>query len=174
MRKISKVLLIFLFIMILGIQNVNATTQALPQEVKETMDNFFDCLEDGDEEIYNYIDTTNVELYNNVDKYLESVKIVYEIKEFTEQNGIYSVKVKIAAEGIGWSINGMTTNYEIKKYDSRYIITNTDLFDTIGGENVFKFVMKMMAIIFGGIIIAIIVIAIIIISAVIASLKKSK
>lgn len=171
MKKLSKVLLVLVFITILGIQIVNASATLVPSSVTTSLENFMECLNDGDEDIYNYIDTSNSELYNNIQKYLKSMEIRYQLEGITVENDTYYIETKIAASGIGWNVSGFTTNYEIKEIDNEYKIVNTDLFDTVGTENVFKFVLKIFGII-GGVILGIIAIVVTIVIIIVIKNKK--
>ena len=170
-KKMSKILLSILLVLIIGIQLVH-TVQAsdLDSNVKSSLDNFLGCINDGNNNVYNYIDTSNTELYNNVEKYLHDLRINYQITNITEENDIYTIETQIAAEGIGWSVSGFTVTFELKEIDNQYIITNTNLFDVIGIENVFSFILKILAVI-GGVILIIIVIIVLI---VIRMKKKNK
>ena len=170
MKKISKIFLILIFIIIAGVQIVNASSKLIPIDVKETLDSFFNCLDDGDEDVYNYIDSSNTELSNNIQTYLNSISIKYQITDINKENDTYFVEAKIAAQGINWNVSGFTTKYELKQINGEYKIINTDLFNVIGSDNVFAFVFKILAIVFG----VIFTIIAIIVTIVIICVKKSK
>lgn len=174
MKKLSKIILIFMLIMILGSQYVCAAKQTLPRDVEETLEEFLENLEDGDTEVYNYFDTTNTELYNNVNEYLDEIEIDYKIKDFKEENGIYYIDAKITASGQNWNVSGFTTTYELKKYGLNYIIIDTDLFDSIGTENIFNRIIRIILIVFGILFVAFIVIAVIVLIVVKSIIKAVK
>ena len=50
---------------------------------------------------------------------------------------------------MGWNVHGFSTYYEVKLIDNQYKIIDTNLFDVVGVDNVFKFVLKVFAIIIG-------------------------
>ena len=163
-KKRSKILLSLLLVLIISMQ-LAQTVQALDlnSNVKSSLDNFLKCMNDGDNNVYNYIDTSNTELYNNVESYLHSLAINYKITNITEENDTYTIEAKIAAAGIGWNVSGLTVKFELKEINNQYKITNTSLFDVIGIENVLSFILKIFAIIGGVLLILIVIIVIIVI-----------
>lgn len=173
MKKISKILLVLIFVIILGVQIVNASATLIPQGVNVALENFMECLNEGDEKIYEYIDSSNTKLYSDIQKYLKSMEIKYQIKNIDVENDTYYIETKIAASGIGWNVNGFSTNYEIKEIDNEYKIIQTDLFDVVGTENVFKFILKIFAIV-GGVIFGIIAIVVTIVIVIVVKTKKNK
>ena len=162
-KKVSKILLSILLVLTISIQLVQ-TVQAsdLNSNIKSSLDNFLECINAGDNNVYNYIDTSNMELYNNVESYLHSLAINYQITNITEENNTYTIEAKIAASGIGGNVSGLTVKFELKEINNQYKITNTSLFDVIGIENVLSFILRIFAII-GGVLLFIIVIIVIIV-----------
>ena len=138
----------------------------------------------ADEEVYNCIDTSNEELYNNIEEYIfpksnndydsESFHIKTDIKEITEENGIYNIKTKIRAEGRSltgrWSVSGFTANFQVGQIDGEYKVIDTDLFDVIGPKNVGIFVLKIFALVGGVFLLTILII----VFAVLRATKKKK
>ena len=185
-KKLTKSLLLLGLIAILIFQVAKAQTESeifSNIDLERAFHNFIICMNRQDEEVYNYIDTSNEELYNNIKEYLfpdldyygtNSFRIKTDVKEITEENGIYNIKTTIRAEGEGingrWSVSGFTANFEAKEIDGKYKITDTDLFDIIGTKNVGKFILMVFGIVFG--IIALVIL--IIVLAVVFSLKKKK
>ena len=82
----------------------------LDGEAKKVLKSFTIYLKEGDKEVYNCIDTSNTELYNNVKNYMNDLSIKYSIKEVKEENDVYVVKTKINASGEGWKVSGFTVN----------------------------------------------------------------
>lgn len=172
-KKISKIVLSILLVMMISMQ-LAQTVQALElnSDVRASLDNFLECINDGDNNVYNYIDTSNTELYNNVESYLHSLAINYQITNITEKNNTYIIETKIQAEGIGWNISGVTANFEIKEINNQYKITKTTLFDVIGMKNVFSFILKIFMII--GAVVLIFIVIIIIIVIIVVRMRKKK
>ncbi len=132
------------------------------------------CDKNGFANVYDYIDTSNTELKKNVEEYLYAIDIDYEIKNTKQlENGNYMISTKIEAEGESWSINGISVDFELKQTDSGYVVVNTNLFDKVGTENVFKFVFKIFAII-GGVIFAFAAIIAIVVIIIVKNVKKKK
>ena len=184
-KKLTLRLLLLGLIVVLVFQVVQAETESemfSNSEVGRVFHRFIICMDRQDEEVYDYIDTSNEELYNNIKEYVfpEPVyednlfRIKTNVKEITEENGIYNIKATIQAVGksfVGnWRISGFTANFEVKEVDGEYKVTDTDLFNIIGPENVGKFVLKILAIVFGVIILVILIIVFV----VVFSLKKKK
>ena len=139
----KKVVILIIMFIILNIQVVKAyETDIKNEEVKSSYNNFMMYLNEGNEEVFSYIDPENAELYNNLDRYLNAMAIKGEITKVSEENDIYLIKTKIMAEGPGWNVSGMTVEYKFKKIDDMYRITETNLFDVIGMENVGGFILK--------------------------------
>ena len=153
-------------------------------EMEKVFYRFIVCMNRADEDVYNCIDTSNEELYNNKEEYIfpksnidydsESFHIKTDIKEITEENGIYNIKTKIRAEGRSltgrWSVSGFTANFQVGQIDGEYKVIDTDLFDVIGPKNVGIFVLKIFALV-GGIFLLTILI---IVFAVLRATKKKK
>lgn len=144
-KKIIKLLLFILLILPLTTFIVKA--ESLDVEAQKAFYSFFENINNGSDDVYNYIDTSNTELYNNVQSYLHSVAIMCQIADVQKEDSGYIVEARIAAEGLGWNVSGIKAKFELKKIDNEYKITDTDLFNYIGVENVFKFVIKIFAII---------------------------
>ena len=145
----------------------------LPYEVKSTFENFFEYLNNSNEDIYNIIDSSNSELMDNISEYLHGIDIIYEVENINVINSNhYKIDTKISANGIGWNVTGFSTYYEIKLINDGYKIVNTNLFDVIGTENILYFILKKLAIV-GGIISGIGLIVLLIILMVIKN-KKTK
>ena len=149
-NKFTKILLAIFLVTIISIQ-LAQTVQALDlnSNARISLDNFFECVNDADYDVYNYIDTTNTELYNNIQNYLNSLTINYQIINITEKNNICTIDTRISASGIGWNVSGLTVTFELKKINNEYKITKTNLFDKIGFDNIFLFTSKIFAIVFG-------------------------
>ena len=93
-----------------------------------------------------------------------------EIIKASEMDDTYIIKTRIMASGAGWHVSGATVEYKLKKINGIYKITDTDLFNKVGFENVFAFIMQIFAIV-GGIMFFITLIVVIIVLIVV---KKSK
>ena len=162
LKKILKLIILVVIIINIGTQIVNAENIDINNRAEETVNGFYRCMNESDEKIYSYIDTSNTELYENVKRYLHGISIIYEITDANQENDIYHIKTRISAQGAGWTVSGFTVNFDLKLVDNEYVITNTNLFDVVGMENVFKFVFKIFAII-GGVFLTVIIIVLMII-----------
>lgn len=49
-------------------------SQDLPSDIESNLDSFFYYMEIGDEQVYDYIDASNEELYDNVQQYMGDKK----------------------------------------------------------------------------------------------------
>lgn len=155
-------LLIFVIIGIIIFSNVVFAYKDLPSEVEYTIEEYIDCLEDNDENAFNYIDASNEELYTNTKEYLNNIiRMGYEIKDVKEENDKYIVEATIDAEGKSWSVSGFTVKFNIEEKSGKYVITDTTLYNYIGTENAFKFVgfvFRTIGLVFLGIIVVVLVI----------------
>lgn len=160
MRKLKSIVILIVMFMIFGMQSANAK-EDIPQEVQEVLDGFIQNLDNGDAQIYYYIDTSNTELYNNVQKYLNSMDIEYEIKDVKKNDdNSYTTKIKISAEGAEWKINNVSADVTLKESEFGYVVSETTVFDIVGTENQGKYIMNKAIII--GILLVIIIIVIVI------------
>ncbi len=186
-KKLMKKILLLGLIAILVFQVVQAETESeifSNIELEKVFHNFIIYMNRQDEEIYNYIDTSNEELYNNIQSYvfpesssaydMQYFRIKTDVKEITEENGIYNIKAKIRAEGEGtggrWSVSGFTANFQVEQIDGEYRVIDTDLFDIIGPKNVGIFVLKIFALVGGVFLLTILIIVFV----VLRSTKKKK
>lgn len=169
MKKI--LVLLIMCIMMFSFVNVIYANDDIPNEVEEVLEDFISDLNDGDEDIYGIIDENNTEMVSNVHDYLNGVNIMYQvIKSERVSDEYYKITIRFNANGVGWEVNGFKAIIEIKKIGSDYIVINTDLFNHIGAENVFSFIL----IVFGIIIGFMAIFAIIVVIAIVVYHKKKK
>lgn len=170
MKNIKR-FVILLILVLIPLATIEAQTQTTPEEAIEE---FIVSLTSRSDSIYNQIDNTNTELVNDIKGYTGNLKIDYNIIKVDKQNELTNVEIRINASGrqgnSGWEVNGVKVNITLKEENGNYIITDTDIFNKIGTKNVFKFVLKIFAII-GAIFITI---AIIIATTVIICIKNDK
>ena len=124
-------------------------SQDLPSDIESNLDSFFYYMEIGDEQVYDYIDSSNEEIYDNVQQYMGDIDISYKIISSEENDGIYTVKIEIDASGNDWNVEGFSAQFEFQEQDSSYKIVNTTLFDIIGTKGVTKFVFSIFGIVVG-------------------------
>lgn len=164
MRKLKSIVILIVMFIIFGMQSVNAK-EDIPQEVQEVLDGFIQNLDNGDAQIYYYIDTSNTELYNNVQKYLNSMNIEYKIKDVKKNDdNSYETKINISAEGEKWKINNVSADVTLKESEFGYVVSETTVFDIVGTENQGKYIMNKAVTI--GILLVIIIIVIVIVRAI--------
>ena len=173
-KKINILIIILLLIIIISPYVVNANSNNIEPEVKTTLQEFMKCLNNSDSNIYNYIDNSNLELCNNIEEYLNSVQIQYQITNTLKENDIYTIKTKIEASGIGWNVSGFTVQFNLKSINGKYKIVDTSLFDVIGSDNVMKFTMSIIRTVFTIIGVVFLVIGIIIATVIIIIVKNKK
>ena len=162
-NKLRIPLFLLLSILFIIMPIVNATSSTLDSQAEQTLNNFFECINSGSSNVYNYIDKSNTELYNNIENQLHSLSIKYEITDVIKENDKYTVKFRFSAEGINWNVSGFTANLVLQKEGNNYKIVDTDFFEIIKPENILKFTFKIFLIIgLIGIIAAIILIVVII------------
>ena len=138
-------------------------SQDLPLDVELNLDLFFYCLESGDEQVYDYIDTSDDEMRDNLQQYMGAIDADYEIVNFEENNGIYTVKIKIDASGNDWNVEGFSANFDFQEQDGTFKIVDTNLFDVIGTKGVTKFVFS----IFGLVAVIFVLIGLLFVSAIV-------
>lgn len=164
MRKLKSIVILIVMFIIFGMQSANAK-EDIPQEVQEVLDGFIQNLDNGDAQIYYYIDTSNTKLYNNVQKYLNSMNIEYKIKDVKKNDdNSYETKINISAEGEKWKINNVSADVTLKESEFGYVVSETTVFDIVGTENQGKYIMNKAVTI--GILLVIIIIVIVIVRAI--------
>lgn len=143
-----KKILIVILLSTLFIFNVNASEK----EALDTLNNFINDFNNGNNESINYFDG-NTEYTNDVMKYLGNSTIYLSDQKVELENNKYVISSEINANGETkggtWSVNGFTVKFTLVEKDNKYIIEETNLFETIGGENIFKTVIIIMGCIFG-------------------------
>ena len=155
--------------------NIAQAKESLPEPAQEVLEQFMKYLDEGNEEIYYYMDSTNTNMYNNIQQYLHNTNINYKIKNITKnQEGSYTVKLKIDAQGKNWKVSGINVNVKIEDVSVYgYTVTETTLFDHIGAKNITKNVFSVLGIV-GIVFIILIVIIISIVVIIIIVLKNKK
>lgn len=168
MKNIIKILSVTLQVLLFTIFSVSSVRAMdnYPSDVINTLGEFINNLDDGKEEVFNYIDSSNSDLNANIQKYLYGLDIKFEIKDVISDDNGYKITGILSASGGNWNINGFSADIIIKNINGKYLVTDTTIFNMIGSENIMKMVFKFLIIgfsIFIGIavIIAIIVIVII-------------
>ena len=93
MKKVNKILILTITVMLFifpfskAYQNSGESLKA-----QKCLESFCEYINYGSDVVFNYIDTSNTELYNNVDSYLHALNLNYEIKEIKEENNTYNIK----------------------------------------------------------------------------------
>ncbi len=121
----------------------------LPQEAKETLKNFVYYLNAENEEVYQYIDSSNKGLSSKIDDNLDQIQLQYFIKDANLiQENTYQVELSISASGYDngftWNVSGITVTVLLKEEQGGYLIKETDLFDKLGSDYIFSFVFKIL------------------------------
>lgn len=175
MKRIKYIMILMVVFMLFTVNTVQAK-EVLPEAAEEVLEKFMTNLKEGDEEIYYYTDNTNSEMYNNIQQYLHHIDISYKIKNVTKnEEGSYTVKLKISAEGDSWKISGVTADIKIEDASVYgYVVTDTTIFDIIGPKNVTKFVFSIFGIVGISIIILALIIIIVIVIIVLIVLRNKK
>lgn len=172
MRKLKSIVILIIMLILLSIQSVNAK-ETVPQEVQEVLDGFIQNLDKGNAQIYYYIDTSNTELYNNVQKYLNSIDIEYKIQEVKKNDdNSYMTKIKISANGKEWKINNISADVKLKQSEFGYVVSETTVFDLVGTENSGKYVMNKVITI--GTVLGIMIIFIVILVVIVVTVRKKR
>ena len=177
--KILKIVLLFFIITTIFTisNNVYAITYSINESIVNTIDNFCDSLENDNRKVYTYIDTENRDLYNNIGKYIYSIKkLECPVKQVNTNNGITTVKTGLKAKGDNWNVEGFTVRFDLKLVNGKYVITDTDLFDIISPEHTAKFAVTIVTIVFaviGGIIL-VTAVTVVIVVIVVTNNKKNK
>lgn len=145
MKKIVKIVSIILIL--ISTLNIISFAKNINFKAKESLDTFIQYLNTDNVDIYTYIDTSNTELYDNVNKFLGEASVIYTIKDVEETETESHIEATISASGDNWNVNGFKVEFDFKRINNEFILTNTTLFDVIGTENILKFTMKIFAII---------------------------
>lgn len=169
---------ILLMICILGLYSNVYATETVPTAVVDVVDSFFECLEDNESCVYDYISIDSASLENTVKERLYDFDdIDYTVKDVVKTDYGYDVIVRFDAEGRDWNVSGFTAEFNISMVNYNYVITSTDFFEQTGTEAVGKFVGNIFGIVIGFIIgilifVAIVIVAIILIIRALAKKKK--
>lgn len=170
-RKGICFLLLVLIVSILNIHPVYGQ-ESLYLSADDALKKFVMCLNNGDDQVFDYIDKSNIELNRNVDNYLHGINLLYEIRDIKKNtDDSYTIKTVISARGAGWNVSGFTVDFRIDKINSQYKITDTTLFEVVGSENVLKFITKIFVAI-GSILLIVGIVTVIIVVIVIKNKKK--
>ena len=174
MKRTLSLLLVFIISFFIVI-TVNAYQyNELPVKVQDTFERFVFYLNEGTDNVYDYIDFSNDELRNNVKAYLGDINLnneVLDVRCISENH--YKIEARIDANGDTWNVSGFKVYYEIKFVDSEYKIVETNLFEFVGSENVIEFVGKIFIII-GCIVSVIFLIVLIVVIILIVKSRKKK
>lgn len=139
----------------------------LPVKVQNTFEGFVFYLNKGSDNVYDYIDSSNTKLRNNVEEYLGNISLNNEVLDVTSiSENHYKIEARIDANGGTWNVSGFKVYYEIKFVDGEYKLVETNLFEFVGSENVIEFVGKIFIIIgcvVSGIFLIVLIVAIILI-----------
>lgn len=108
--------------------------------VKEDFEAFIDYLNNGDENIYTYIDSSNAELINYINLYKNRVEVSCKILNISylgnsEANIICNMVTVVDSKNI---IRG-EVYFDFKEIDDTFIIYNTNLFDLINKPSIPEF-----------------------------------
>ena len=174
MKRTLSLLLVFIISFFIVI-TVNAYQyNELPVKVQDTFERFVFYLNEGTDNVYDYIDFSNDELRNNVKAYLGDINLNNEVLDVTcISENHYKIEARIDASGGTWNVSGFKVYYEIKFVDREYKIVETNLFEFVGSENVIEFVGKIFIII-GCIISVIFLIVLIVVIILIVKSRKKK
>ena len=143
-------------------------------KVQNTFEGFVFYLNKGSDNVYDYIDSSNTKLRNNVEEYLGNISLNNEVLDVTSiSENHYKIEARIDASGGTWNVSGFKVYYEIKLIDGEYRLVDTNLFEFVGSENVIEFVGKIFIII-GSIISVIFLIVLIIAIILIVKSRKKK
>ena len=145
----------------------------LPVKVQNTFEGFVFNLNNGSDYVYDYIDSSNTKLRNNVKGYLGDINLNNEVLDATTiSDNYYKVEARIDASGGTWNVSGFKVYYEIKLVDGEYKLVDTNLFEFIGSENVIEFVGKTFIII--GVIVTVVFLVVLIVAIVLIVKSRKK
>lgn len=176
MKKLfSYVLVLFC---VLGLCCNVYATETTPTAVVDVVDEFFECLEDNEICVFDYISIDSSSLENTVKERLYDFDdIDYTVKDVVKTDYGYDVTVKFDAEGRDWNVSGFTAEFNISMVNYNYVIVDTDFFEKTGTEAVGKFVGNIFGIVIGfiiGILIFVVIVIVAIILIIRALAKKKK
>ena len=145
----------------------------LPVKVQNTFEGFVFYLNKGSDNVYDYIDSSNTKLRNNVEEYLGNINLNNEVLDATTiSDNYYKIEARIDANGGTWNVSGFKVYYEIKFVDGEYKLVETNLFEFVGSENVIEFVGKIFIII--GVIVTVVFLIVLIIAIVLIVKSRKK
>lgn len=145
----------------------------LPIEVQNTFEGFIYSFNEGSDDVYDYVDSSNIELRNNVKGYLSDINLKNEILDVTTiSDNHYKIEARIDASGGTWNVSGFKVYYEIKFVDGEYRVVDTNLFEFIGSENVIEFVGKIFIII--GLVVSFVFLVVLIVTIVLIVKSRNK
>lgn len=176
MKKVFRYL--FVLFCLIGICSNVYATETTPTAVVDVVDNFFECLEDNESCVYDYISIDSSSLENTVKERLYDFDdIDYTVKDVVKTDYGYDVTVRFDAEGRDWNVSGFTAEFNISMVNYNYVIISTDFFEQTGTEAVGKFVGNIFGIVIGfiiGILIFVVIVIVAIILIIRALAKKKK
>ena len=83
MKKLLKIMVLIIICFIINIHAVNAIEEIkINEEAKNTLNSFIMGINYGDEEVINYIDPRNEELYNTYTPYNNNLLFTYNVNKF--------------------------------------------------------------------------------------------
>ena len=126
----------------------------------------------GNPDVYDCIDVNNTKLKNNVIKYLGKTEVLYNYNDavLTKiDDNTFKSKGRLSARGENWNISGIEVEFTIKNINGNFVITDTNMFEFIGIENIFNSLIDnfdfllLFLMLFGGSLILILVIIIVVV-----------
>ena len=139
------IIISLLVLIIASTVNVYATEN----DAKNVVKSFLSCIDRGDSRAATYIDSSNAELYNTIQEKIESFSSVdYEIKKITQNGDTYKIDAIIKAEGVNWSVEGITAHFDVKYNNGTYIITDTNFFEITSPEHIAGMAISIVVLVF--------------------------
>lgn len=127
--------LFLIFVIFISFCNVSAKENKYPSEIKEVLKVFINCLNNGDEDVYNLVDSNNKDLISDIENRIDDIEVTYDIKYIKSKGeNYYRIKTIFSASGDHWSTNGFSSWFDIKLIDGTYKIADTNLFNKVGQE----------------------------------------
>ena len=185
-KNIIKIISIFCILMIVATitYSVKALSIVMTEEAQEaerqaknTVTGFLKYLEYGSSSTYYYIDSSNVELYNELRDRLNSYSSIdFDLKRISKDGDVYNIDGRIATKSGGTTVDGFTANFKVKKINGTYKIIDTNFFEITSAEYVTGFALGIIGIVFLvlGIIFVIVVTVIIVVVVIVVNKNKKK
>ena len=124
-------------------------TQSDKREISQELNVLIRSINAGNVQgVVNLISPNNHTLRQKIEKQLTGRIISYQLEIPPDKNievlGVNKVRIKakFAASGVGWHISGLSTYFVFEKYGGHWFISDTDFYQKLGKDYVFKILKK--------------------------------